>query len=166
MAPETRLGKKSADESDPALLAHIKSLSLETIEEYVAWCACHGFSRRTTKTSHQRLKERSFATRAAAEVRLAQKKHELRNPEKIIGSILPEARLEERCRHAATPESNLPSLPIGDFLPSNPTSVPRPPASRHQASRPVRLSAGDLPVRAASWEHLRRGVAGDGAPRR
>jgi hypothetical protein len=88
MAPDTRLGKKSVDESDPALLIHIKSLGLETVEEYVEWCVRHGFSRRLAKSSHQRLKERTFATRGVADARLAQKKHELRNPKKTIDAIL------------------------------------------------------------------------------
>jgi hypothetical protein len=71
MAPQTRPRKKETDESDPALLAHVRSLGLDTVEEYVAWCVRHGFSRRTTKTAPQRAKEHSFATRAAADARLA-----------------------------------------------------------------------------------------------
>jgi hypothetical protein len=75
-------------EEDPALTRHIHSLGLETVEEYVAWCILHGFSRRTAKTGQQRSREHSFATRATAQARLAQKKHELRSPEKIIQAIL------------------------------------------------------------------------------
>jgi hypothetical protein len=87
MAGETRFGKTATDESDPDLVAHLTALGLSTVEEYVAWCARHGFSRRTAKDRRQRLKERAFATRAVADARLAQKKYEIRSPNKIIRGI-------------------------------------------------------------------------------
>lgn len=75
------------DQPDAELLAHVGSLGLVTVAEYVAWCARNGFSRRTAKTWRQRLKERAFFVRAVADARLAQKKKELRSPSRIIDSI-------------------------------------------------------------------------------
>ncbi|HEV3263202.1 MAG TPA: hypothetical protein VG013_40580 [Gemmataceae bacterium] len=79
--------KDRNNEPDPALLTHIRSLGLSTVEDYLGWCAQHGFSRRTDKHWRQRLKERSYANRAIADARLAQKKQELRQPEKVIERI-------------------------------------------------------------------------------
>jgi hypothetical protein len=76
-----------SDEPDPDLLTHIRSLGLSCVEDYVSWCAEHGFSRRTGKHWRLRLKERAFAHRAIADARLAQKKQEVRKPEKIIERI-------------------------------------------------------------------------------
>src|SRR5579884_667701 len=75
------------DEPDLDLLKHIRSLGLSSVEDYLRWCARHGFSRRTNKHWRVRLKERSYANRAIADARLAQKKQELRRPEKIIERI-------------------------------------------------------------------------------
>ena len=72
---------------DPELIAHIRSIGLATVEDYLAWCAAHGFSRRTDKHWRVRLKERTYANRAIADSRLAQKKQEQRKPEKIIDRI-------------------------------------------------------------------------------
>ena len=79
--------KDRASEADPDLLAHIQTLGLVAIEDYISWCAQHGFSRRTDKHWRQRLKERAYAHRAIADARLAQKKQELRQPEKILERI-------------------------------------------------------------------------------
>ena len=79
--------KDRSTEPDPALLTHIQSLGLATVEDYISWCAQHGFSRRTDKHWRIRLKERSYANRAIADARLAQKKQELRKPDKIIERI-------------------------------------------------------------------------------
>ncbi len=79
--------KDRTDQPDPDLLTHIRSLGLSTVEEYVAWCAQHGFGRQNRKTWRQELKERSYANRAVADARLAQKKQELRQPEKVIERI-------------------------------------------------------------------------------
>lgn len=79
--------KDRTNEPDPDLLTHIQSLGLTTTEDYIAWCVRHGFSRRTDKHWRVRLKERSYANRAIAEARLAQKKQELRKPEKFIDRI-------------------------------------------------------------------------------
>ncbi len=72
---------------DPDLQAHIQSLGLTTLDDYTARCARHGFSTRTKKDWRQRLKERSFANRAVADARLAQKKLEIRQPQQIIERI-------------------------------------------------------------------------------
>src|SRR6516162_6123902 len=84
----TRKPKKDrSDDPDPDLLAHIRSLGLSTVADYLGWCARHGFSRRTDKHWRVRLKERNYAHRAVADARLAQKKQELRRPEKVIERI-------------------------------------------------------------------------------
>jgi hypothetical protein len=75
------------DDADPDLLTHIRSLGLSTVEDYIGWCARHGFGRRTDKHWRVRLKERSYANRAIADARLAQKKQECRKPEKVIERI-------------------------------------------------------------------------------
>lgn len=79
--------KDRTSEPDPDLLSHIQSLGLMSIEDYISWCAQHGFSRRTDKHWRLRLKERSYAHRAIADARLVQKKKELRKPDKIIERI-------------------------------------------------------------------------------
>lgn len=73
--------------SDVDLLKHIESLGLKTVPEYVEWCSRHGFSLRTKKDWRERLKERVFLTRPAADARLAQNRIEIRKPELIIGRI-------------------------------------------------------------------------------
>ncbi|MCC7421124.1 MAG: PcfJ domain-containing protein [Planctomycetaceae bacterium] len=78
---------KQSPADDPDLRAHIESLGLRSECDYVAWCREHGFSPRTSKHWKERLRERTFATRAAADARLARKKNETRRPEKIIESI-------------------------------------------------------------------------------
>jgi hypothetical protein len=72
---------------DPDLRSHIESLGLRSEGEYTAWCREHGFSPRTTKHWKERLRERTFVTRAAADARLARKKNETRRPEKLVESI-------------------------------------------------------------------------------
>lgn len=89
----------AAAEPDPALLQHIQSLGLKTTDEYVVWCARHGFSRRTNKDWRQRLKEHSFATRAIANARLVQQKQEARKPEKIIERIFQGELSEDEVLH-------------------------------------------------------------------
>lgn len=77
----------ASSETDAAVLAHIRSLGLRTVEEYQDWCERHGFSRRTSKHWREQQKERWVITREAAVSRMTQKKHELRKPEKIIECI-------------------------------------------------------------------------------
>src|SRR5690349_13363194 len=84
---ERKPKKDHTGEPDPDLLAHIRSLGLSGVEDYVAWCAGHGFSRRTDKRPRLRLKERAFANRAIADACLARKKQELRQPKKILERI-------------------------------------------------------------------------------
>jgi PcfJ-like protein len=79
--------KDCTDEPDPDLIMHIRSLGLLTVEDYRGWCVQHGFSRRTDKHWKVRLKERSYAHRAIADARLAQKKQEVKKPDKIIDRI-------------------------------------------------------------------------------
>jgi hypothetical protein len=50
-----------AAEPDPALLAHIRSVGLANVEDYLGWCAEHGFSRRTDK--HWRRNVKAFFDR-------------------------------------------------------------------------------------------------------
>src|ERR1700751_1683915 len=79
--------KDRTDEADPDLLTHIRSPGLSNVEGYVAWCADHEFSRRTDKHWRVRLKERSYAHRAIADARLAQKRQERKRAEKVIERI-------------------------------------------------------------------------------
>src|SRR5581483_10661205 len=79
--------KDRTSEPDPDLMKHIQSLGLISVEDYISWCAQHGFSRRTEKHWRVRLNERAYAHRAVADARLAQKKKEARKPEKIIEKI-------------------------------------------------------------------------------
>ena len=79
--------KDRTDQPDPELYTHIAALGLLTVEAYKAWCNEHGFSRRTDKHWRVRLKERAYAHRHSAETRLAQKKQELRKPERVIERI-------------------------------------------------------------------------------
>ncbi len=74
---ERKPEKDHPDEPDPDLLAHIRSLSLTRVEDYIAWCAGHGFSRRTDKHWRLRLKQRAFANRAITDACLARKRQEL-----------------------------------------------------------------------------------------
>jgi hypothetical protein len=84
---ERKPKKDNPSEIDPDLLTHIRSLGLSGVEDYISWCVQHGFSRRTDKHWRFRLKERTYAHRAIADARLAQKKKELRKPEKVIERI-------------------------------------------------------------------------------
>lgn len=91
----TRVTVAAGIEPDANLLKHIESLGLKTINEYVEWCAQHGFSRRTKKHWKERLKERAFVTRAIADARLAQTKAEVRKPVTIIERIFSNELREE-----------------------------------------------------------------------
>lgn len=75
------------DQPDPELLEHIAALGLNGPDDYIQWCALHGFSRRLNKHWRQRLKERSFHTEAVCRARLTQKKRELRKPDKVLEAI-------------------------------------------------------------------------------
>lgn len=79
--------KLDDDQPDQELIKHVAALGLKTVDDYVAWCERHGFSRRTAKNWHQRVKETAFAHQEAAQARLRQKKHELRSPQKAIEGI-------------------------------------------------------------------------------
>ena len=108
----TRKPKKDrTDAPDPDLLAHIQSLGLSTVEDYLGWCARHGFSRRTDKHWRVRLKERSYANRVIADARLAQKRQELKRPEKVIERIF-SGELHEDRSHRAPPEGGLPGVQV------------------------------------------------------
>jgi len=55
--PTHETKKDRTDPADPDLLAHIRSLGLVAVENYIAWCVRHGFSRRSDKHWRVRLKE-------------------------------------------------------------------------------------------------------------
>ena len=74
-------------DGDPEFRKHLESLGHSSVQQYQRWCESNGFSRRTNKHWRERCKERSFATRAAADARLAQKKSEVRKPDQAIQSI-------------------------------------------------------------------------------
>ncbi len=75
------------DLHDHELERHLAALGLRTVEEYVNWCARHGFSVRVEKHWHQRCKERYFALQQVLESRSARKKHESRHPRSTILEI-------------------------------------------------------------------------------
>ena len=72
---------------DRELEHHLAALRLASVEDYVQWCAAHGFSTRIEKGWHQRCKERYFALRRQIEDRAARKKRESRKPETILLEI-------------------------------------------------------------------------------
>ena len=144
--------KDRADELDPDLLAHIRSLGLSAVEDYVSWCAKHGFSRRTNKHWRKRLKERAYAGRAVA--RLARKKQEIRKPAKIIDKIfngelhedyVTEPHLKVVCRACqSAQESRWTRLFFS-----------RPPATRLRLFRSREWSVSDQSTRLAGRQHFR-----------
>ncbi|MEX2120605.1 MAG: hypothetical protein WD847_13510 [Pirellulales bacterium] len=75
------------DPEDREAYLHFRSLGLAAAGEYRQWCQRHGFSTRLTKSWRERLRERAFLFRPVAEARLAQRKRELRAPEKVIRAI-------------------------------------------------------------------------------
>lgn len=89
MQPHTRREYLAAEilKRDPELQPHLDALGLESVEEYTAWCARHGFSVRLDKHWHQRCKERYFAAQTVVKHRLARKKHETRQARRTIQSI-------------------------------------------------------------------------------
>ena len=76
-----------SDLHDHELERHLAALGLRTIEEYVNWCAHHGFSVRVEKHWHQRCKERYFALQQDLKSRSARKKQESRHPRAVILKI-------------------------------------------------------------------------------
>ena len=76
-----------SDLHDHELERHLAALGLRTIEEYVNWCAHHGFSVRVEKHWHQRCKERYFALQQLLKSRSARKKLESRHPRAVILKI-------------------------------------------------------------------------------
>jgi hypothetical protein len=100
MAHEAHLHTKQlSDKEDPEFWKHLEAIGLSTIDQYRDWCAENGFSRRINKHWRERCKERSFANRAAADARLAQKKSEVRKPDKAIQSIFRDEVAEEHVTH-------------------------------------------------------------------
>jgi len=67
---------------------HIARLGLSGVADYQEWCARRGFHRRLQKSQHERRREELHVTREAADQRLARVKHENRNPQKVIESIV------------------------------------------------------------------------------
>jgi hypothetical protein len=72
---------------DRELDHHLAALGLRSIEEYVQWCATHGFSVRIEKDWHQRCKERYFALQRQIQARSANKKRESRQPKAVLLKI-------------------------------------------------------------------------------
>ncbi len=67
---------------------HLAALGLTTAEEYLNWCAQHGFSVRVKKHWHQRCKERYFACDHEIRTRCIRKKQESRHPRRTILKIV------------------------------------------------------------------------------
>ncbi len=72
---------------DRDLEHHLAALGLTTVEEYVEWCAQHGFGTRPDKHWHQRCRERYYALQHTIQSRCARKKRELRDPRAAILAI-------------------------------------------------------------------------------
>lgn len=66
---------------------HLAALGLSTVEEYIDWCARHGFGTRPDKHWHQRCKERYFASQQDIQSRWARKKRERHDPRSAIIAI-------------------------------------------------------------------------------
>ena len=74
------------DESE--LRRHIARLGLAGAADYQEWCAQRGFHRRLQKSRHEMRREERYLAREKADRRLAQVKHENRNPLKLVESII------------------------------------------------------------------------------
>lgn len=79
--------KKSADDLDPDLIAHLRALGLSTAHEYRRWCAEHGFGRRADKDWRDRSRERYAATAERSKARLARLRSEAKNPAETLRRI-------------------------------------------------------------------------------
>jgi hypothetical protein len=66
---------------------HLATLGFSSTEEYVSWCACHGFSTRIEKHWHQRCKEQFFALQQEHRDRSACRKREARRPKTLLVQI-------------------------------------------------------------------------------
>ena len=71
---------------DCELREHLRSLSLNSLDEYIEWCQKNGFGAAIKKNWKQRCKEKYFASQAKIEVRRKQLKREKRRPDKTIFS--------------------------------------------------------------------------------
>ncbi len=113
------------DRQDDELLTHIKSLGLETVEEYRRWCAANGLSCRLKKDWKQRCRERSKIKAAVIQERIVRKKQQQRNPVSLFTDIcelrlkaddLSQPYLKRLCqaietqRAASTPPADLQAL--------------------------------------------------------
>jgi hypothetical protein len=72
---------------DRELEQHLVALGFLSIEEYVQWCARHGFSTRVEKHWHQRCKEQFYALRQKLKNRSDCRKRESRRPKILLLQI-------------------------------------------------------------------------------
>lgn len=72
------------EKTDPELLEHLKSLGLDSVDDYQRWCDRNGFGRRLNKHWKQRCRERYHAQQAIAKGRLGQKKREKRKLNEVL----------------------------------------------------------------------------------
>lgn len=79
--------EKEQAKPDHALLEHIKSLNLKTVEDYQRWCDRNGFGRKLQKHWKQRCRERYHAQRAIAKGRLGQIKREKRKLSDVLFDV-------------------------------------------------------------------------------
>lgn len=70
--------------TDEALNAHIKSLGLTSVREYIDWCGIHGFTRSTNKDYDRRKAELEVIRRKKADKALKEGKQKFKNPENVI----------------------------------------------------------------------------------
>lgn len=83
---DTKVAESLVLESE--LKTHLDALGLNSVDEYTAWCARHGFGTRIDKHWKERCRERYFAAEASIKDRLKRKKREKRRPRRIIERIL------------------------------------------------------------------------------
>ena len=72
---------------DRDLEHHLAALGLQSVEEYVEWCAQHGFGTRPDKHWHQRCRERYFAHQRTIQSRCVRQKREKRHPRAALIAI-------------------------------------------------------------------------------
>ncbi len=73
-----------SEQPDRDLLDHMKSLKLDSVDEYQLWCDRNGFGRRLHKHWKQRCRERFHAKEAVAKGRLGQLKREKRKLNEVL----------------------------------------------------------------------------------
>lgn len=75
---------KQSESVDAEVLVHVKSMNLNSLEDYQNWCTSHGLSPAAHKSPHQRKKELELSIRVKGEAALAGMKRHSRRPRDTI----------------------------------------------------------------------------------